>query len=178
MKRFSVRSITVTILILLLPLTAMQFTDEVDWAVADFLVGGLLLLITGLSYEIISARSANTSQRGAIGLMLLTALLLIWMNLAVGIIGSENNPANWIYAGVLAIPLVGSIVSRLKATSMVWVMAATAFAQILALLIAMSGGWGQEDANWPWNIMAIHLVFILLWSAAGGLFYQARGSDN
>ena len=34
--------------ILLIPLLAMQFTDEVDWQIGDFLIGGLLIFGFGL----------------------------------------------------------------------------------------------------------------------------------
>jgi hypothetical protein len=40
------------------------------------------------------------------GLAVGTALFLVWSNLAVGLIGSENNPANMMYLGVLAVFLL------------------------------------------------------------------------
>ena len=39
--------------LLLIPLIAMQFTDEVDWKPFDFVVMGILLLSTGLLCELI-----------------------------------------------------------------------------------------------------------------------------
>ena len=36
----------------------------------------------------------------------MAAFLLIWINLAVGIIGSEDNPANLMYGAVLLLGLV------------------------------------------------------------------------
>ncbi len=40
-------------LLLIIPLIAMQLTDEVEWSLFDFIIMGTLLLITGLMGEII-----------------------------------------------------------------------------------------------------------------------------
>lgn len=45
-----------TALILAIPLIAMQFTDEVNWDMRDFIIVGLLLAGAGLIYEFISSR--------------------------------------------------------------------------------------------------------------------------
>lgn len=74
-------------LILMVPLVAMAFTDEVQWGLGDFIVMGGLLIGTGLLYELITSR-VNTKYRGVIAVVLLAALLLIWAELAVGIFGT------------------------------------------------------------------------------------------
>lgn len=75
-------------LILLIPLIAMQFTDEVKWTLFDFIVAGVLLLGTGLLCELVMRKVKNIRFRIAICLALLVILLLIWAELAVGIFGS------------------------------------------------------------------------------------------
>ena len=57
--RSAVRVALATAFILLLPLVAMQITDEVDWGVADFVLAGALLGGTGLLLEL-AARNGNT----------------------------------------------------------------------------------------------------------------------
>lgn len=74
-----------TILILLIPLTAMQLTNEVKWGLFDFIIAGLLLFTTGLIYELTSRRVKGTRYRVVIAFILITILLLIWAELAVGI---------------------------------------------------------------------------------------------
>jgi uncharacterized membrane protein YadS len=76
------------VLILLIPLIAMQFTSEVDWSPFDFLVMGVLLLGTGLTCELVLRRVKKTGYRVAIIAGILVALVLIWMELAVGIFGT------------------------------------------------------------------------------------------
>ncbi|MEM9673938.1 MAG: hypothetical protein ACFB15_11990 [Cyclobacteriaceae bacterium] len=77
-----------TLALLLIPLIAMQFTDEVNWSPQDFLVMGLLLFGLGSSIELILRRIKKIEYRIILlGLALLT-FLLIWAELAVGIFGT------------------------------------------------------------------------------------------
>ena len=50
-----------TAFILLVPLVAMQFTDEVAWDLADFVVAGILLFGAGLAYELIATKAGNNA---------------------------------------------------------------------------------------------------------------------
>jgi len=76
--------------ILLLPLLAMQFTDEVVWDLTDFAVAGALLLGAGFTYELVARKAGNIAYRAAVGVAVTAALMLVWMNLAVGLIGSDS----------------------------------------------------------------------------------------
>ena len=77
-----------SVIILLIPLIAMQFTDEVNWSLFDFIIAGALLLGTGLMCELAIRRINKIKYRIAICLALLVVLLLIWAELAVGIFGT------------------------------------------------------------------------------------------
>ena len=92
MKNNSLKIIlTAVVIILLVPLIAMQFTDEVNWTLPDFVVTGVLLLGTGLMCELVLRKVKNINYRIAICVALLLALLLIWAELAVGIFGTPFN---------------------------------------------------------------------------------------
>jgi len=99
----AIRIALATGFLLLLPLLAMQFTNEVVWDVADFIVAGVLLFVTGLTYKLAAIKVGNIVYRSAVGLALTAAFILIWVNGAVGIIGSENNDANLMYGGVIGV---------------------------------------------------------------------------
>ena len=86
-KRLIIIVLTV-VLLLLIPLIAMQFTDEVNWTLFDFIVAGVLLLGTGLMCELVMRKVNKIRLRIAICAALLTMLLLIWAQLAVGIFGT------------------------------------------------------------------------------------------
>jgi hypothetical protein len=123
--------------ILIIPMVAMLFTSKVNWSVFDFIVMGILLFGTGLTYVLISRLSNRIAYRAAVGIAVLTGFLLIWINLAVGIIGSENNPANQLYIGVLAVGIIGAFIARLRPHGMARTLFATALAQMLVPVIAL-----------------------------------------
>ena len=74
----------VTVLILLIPLIAMQFTRQVNWTLSDFIVMGTLLFGTG-SMFVLTARRINKKYRFAVGVAFAIALLWLWAELAVGV---------------------------------------------------------------------------------------------
>jgi ABC-type cobalamin transport system permease subunit len=83
-----IRIVLPAALILLVPLLAMRFTDEVNWDLTDFAVVGALLIGTGLMYELASRKVSTFKYRAAVGVALVAALLLVWAELAVGIFGT------------------------------------------------------------------------------------------
>ncbi|NII81930.1 MULTISPECIES: hypothetical protein [unclassified Pedobacter] len=74
--------------ILAIPLIAMQFTNEVDWTLSDFIIAGTLLLSTGLAIELVIRNLKTGTLRTLILVVILLALFLIWAELAVGIFGT------------------------------------------------------------------------------------------
>jgi hypothetical protein len=78
----------IVISLLLIPLIAMQFTDEVNWTPLDFAFAGILLLATGLIFDLVIRKVKNIKYRIAILIILLLGLFLIWAELAVGVFGT------------------------------------------------------------------------------------------
>jgi hypothetical protein len=74
--RSAVRVALVTACVLLLPLVAMQLTDEVDWGVADFVFAGALLGGTGLLLELAVRKPGNLAYRVAAALIGVAAIVL------------------------------------------------------------------------------------------------------
>ncbi len=66
----------------------MQFTKEVNWNIADFLIMGILLLVTGLLCELILRRVRSLTNRIITCGIVLFILFLVWAELAVGIFGT------------------------------------------------------------------------------------------
>jgi peptidoglycan/LPS O-acetylase OafA/YrhL len=89
MKNKRLTSIVLTVaLLLLIPFIGMQFTDEVNWTLPDFVAAAVLLLSTGLMCELVIRKVKKIPHRIAICVTLVAAFLLIWAELAVGIFGT------------------------------------------------------------------------------------------
>jgi len=71
-------------LILLIPMIAMRFTDEVVWDTKDFVVMGFLLLSTASAFVLVS-RKVPGRRRVVIGIMFAAAFVYMWAELAVGV---------------------------------------------------------------------------------------------
>lgn len=151
--------------LLLLPAIAMRFTSEVDWDARDFITMGAMLAAACGAYEIGARMSRNFSYRAGFALMVLASFVLVWGNLAAGLIGTERNPANLVFAGVLALVVGGAFATRCQPQGMARTMFATAVFQAVIGVFALLGGW--VDA------FVVCGVFVALWLASAWLFARA-----
>lgn len=83
-----IKIVLISVIPLFIPLVAMQFTNEVNWTLHDFVVAWVLLLGTCLLIDLALRKIGNRTYRIAICLVLLVTLLLVWAELAVGIFGT------------------------------------------------------------------------------------------
>lgn len=166
----------ITLLILLIPLFAMQFGDEVNWSLMDFIVAGVLLSGAGLVFLFLINKSNNNIYKIGAGIAVGTALFLIWVNLAVGIIGNEENPANIMYVFVLGIGIIGVVISRFKPQGISFALLATAIAQVIVVVIAYFERNGNTF-NELRELILVNGFFIVLWLIAALLFRKAALSD-
>jgi hypothetical protein len=115
---------------------------------------------------------SNTAYRFAVGLALTAAFLIVWLNAAAGLIGIEDDdPANLLYGGVLAIGFIGAIVARLQPRGLARALFATALAQALVGAIALK----LPNTASSVQIVIVHGVFVALFAGAALLFrYAAR----
>ena len=174
-----IRIVLATAFVLLLPLLAMQISDEVNWDLADFVGAGVLLAGTGLLYELATRKAGNVAYRAAVGVALGAALLLVWMNLAVGLIGSEDNPANLLYGGVLAIGLIGAIVARFQPDGMARALFVTALAQALVPVVGLILWRSQVTSKEPLlRVLALNGLFVILFIGSALLFRRATLKGN
>lgn len=150
--------------ILLLPLIAMQFTEEMAWSLHDFVFAGVLVVGTGGLLELTVRTTGSQAYRAAVGVALAGLFLLVWINGAVGIIGNENNPANRMYGGVLVIALLGTLIARARARGMVFTLIAMAVAQAVIAVVALFLGHFT---------LILNGFFIALWLASARLFRKA-----
>jgi hypothetical protein len=160
-------------LILLAPSVAMQFTDEVAWDAFDFASMGALLGGVGLGVELTVRKACNAAYRTAAAVALAATFLLVWVNAAVGIIGSEQEDANLLYGGVLAVGLIGAVIARFRPAGLTRAMAATAFAQAMVLVIAPMFGAGSTALVWSPEVLVLTGFFAAMWLLSAWLFRKA-----
>ena len=151
--------------LLSLPLIAMQFTSEVDWTAADFVVMGIMLTLVGLGFELAVRVARSHAYVVGAGVAVAAAFLITWSNLAVGIIGNEDNPANLIFFGVLLLGLLGVVFSRLDPLRLARAMELTAVAQLIACVAALV----LDGAH----VFVITAVFFAMWLTSAQLFRAA-----
>ncbi len=171
--RSAVRAALATAFLLLIPFVAMRFTEEVVWDLTDFAVAGFLLFGAGLTFELAARKAAGKiAYRAAVGVAVAAALLLVWVNLAVGLIGAEDNRANLMYVGVLVVGIIGAIIARLQPLGMARALFATALAQTLVAVIALIAGLGSPERG-PLEIVAPNGIFVVLFIGSAWLFWRA-----
>lgn len=154
---------SVCAILLVLPLVAMRFTDEVNWTESDFIVTGVMLGSAGFSVELLVRQSSSHAYRIGAVLAVLAGFLTVWANLAVGMIGDEDNPYNLLFGGVLLIAMIGAVLARFRAGGMALALLVTAAAQTavgaFGLTADISGG-------------VLSMAFAGLWLLAAALFWN------
>ena len=162
---------------LLLALVAKQFISEPSW-IGNLAQPGTLLIGVGIAVELASRKTGQAAYRTAVGLALGSALLLGWVNGAVGIIGSEDNEANLMYGGVIIVGAIGAVIARFKPEGMARALFATALAQTLVAVIALVGRMGSPYSG-PLEIVTINGFFVALFVGSAVLFSKAaRGRPD
>jgi len=169
----------VTVVILMVPLVAMQFSDHVNWSVLDFLLMGSLIFGTGVLFVLVMRLSSNIVYKVAMGLAIGATFFMVWVNLAVGLIGAGPNAGNLMYAGIIAVLIGGIYMSRFKAAGLERTMYATAFAFVLHASIALVANMQNYPGSSVMEIIGVNLFFASPYVVAGLLFrYVALEQKN
>ena len=123
--------------LLLAPALATRLTDEMQWDSTDFILVGILLLAACGAWELAYRKTGSWAYAAAAIVAAGSAFLLFLVNGAVGILGSEDNPVNLLYFGVIAVLAGGAVIVRARAEGMVRALAVTAGAQVAIGLIGL-----------------------------------------
>lgn len=163
----------------LIPVAAEQLWAEMAWTGEDFVAWAIMLLIALGGFELGMRASRDWAYRFGAFVAVGAAFLLVWVNLAVGVIGSEDNAANLMYGGVLAVGVLGTALVRAKARGMVRVMVAMAVMTGLAGLAAVIAGWGAgTEPHWLKAVIGSTLFWGTAWLVSAVLFRQAARAQT
>lgn len=128
---------------------------------------GVLLSLICVVFEVALPAARSHLYMVATGVAAATAFLMMWVNLAVGIVGSENNFANLMFFGVIA--MIGAALARLESLGMARAMAMTALVQAATSGIAFASGEGRGAA--------LIWVFVTMWLVSAQLFRKAAQQE-
>jgi hypothetical protein len=166
------------VVLLAAPFVAMRMHAEgVDWSLGDFIFAGVLFAVIGGGFELAVWASPNRSYRAAAALALLGTLLVIWVNLAVGIVGSEHNPPNTLFFAVLLVGLVGACAGRFRAAGMSIAMLGTAVGLWGAFALA-----AMRPTDEPFVRHSVEFagtsIFAMLFLGSAALFRKAVRDES
>ncbi len=148
------------------------------WDLLDILTFGTMVVCAVIIVFTARRRSRIRAYRLAAAIAALGGFLLVWINGAVGIIGNEENEANLLFFGVLAVAATGALIARFRARGLARALYATAIAQVLVAVIAIVMRLGASGPAWPRGILVLTAMFSAAWLVSGWLFGKAAKSEQ
>jgi hypothetical protein len=153
----------------------MQFTDEVNWTVGDFVFAAVLLFGSLGAYELLARKTGDTAYRAGVGVAIAAAFLLVWVNGAVGITDSDADLMLLLW--VPTVGIIGAIIARFQPRGMARAMFATALAQALVAVTALIAGI-VPAYNSAFEILALNGFFVALFVGSALLFQHAAREQS
>ncbi|MFM1851770.1 MAG: hypothetical protein RIS54_1454 [Verrucomicrobiota bacterium] len=170
-KDFSIVALA-PLVVLAVPFVGNFVSAEVNWTASDFALMWALLAAATFAWRLLATRpGANLPYQLGAALAVGTGLMLMWVTLAVAVIG-HGNPANLLYPGVILLGLTGVGVTRFQPQGLARTAFVVAFATFLVPLIGLMV---QPDDFSPgvMQVFTLNFGFVLMFTLAGLLFRQA-----
>jgi hypothetical protein len=139
------------------------------WTASDFVIMGIMLGSDGLGIEFLVRRSGSNAFRLGSVVAVLTAFMTVWANLAVGMIGSEDNPYNLYFMAIPPVVFAAAALMRFEARRTAWIMAGAAGVQLALALGGME--YDMRGARFS-------SFFAFLWLVAATLFWSAAVGER
>jgi len=162
----------VTLGLLVIPFTASFITSEMQWTLSDYILAWVMFFVAGLSYALVSRLSSDYRYRAAVGLAAFTGLFMVWSNLAVGIVGNEDNPFNLVYFILIMIGLVAAFWVRFDARGLSRVALGMCFLLAAIAVYAVFSGMQDIPESSTSQIIGVHMFFITPLLISAILFHQ------
>ena len=164
---------SIAVLLLLLPLAAMQVTPEVTWTASDFMVAGVLIGSAGLAIELAFKRQSHRCYSAGVVLLTVTCFALTWINAAVGIVGNDHATLSLLFPVIVMLALVVAAAGRFRALALARGSTAAAAAQAMLGIVAVA----IADPGYVVGVVAFHALVIAALLAAATLFCRAGAAD-
>ena len=122
-----------------------------------------------------SGNTATNTYRIAAALALATGAVQVWMNVAVGIVGSEENPTNMGFFMVVAGAAACAFTARFTPGGMARAMVAAAGLQAL---VGLAVATAPVNAAESVKVLALSGGFVALWLLTATLFHRSAAPDR
>lgn len=140
-----------------------------NWTLLDYVTAAGIIGVMGGVLALLINKSRNGFYRLGAAAAVATCFVLVWGNLAVGVVGEPENPVNLLYFATLLIGAVGAFITRFSPRGMAATMATMAVAQCACMAIAFAT---RADANLLPSL-AVTGLFTAGFAASAWLFLQA-----
>jgi hypothetical protein len=121
--------------------------------------------------------SGSSAHRLGIAAGVGTALFLVWLIAAVGVMAESGYRGDLAYAGVLMSVLGGAVVSRLRAGALADTMFAAAIAVVGVTVLAMIGGVHEREATSVAELLGLNAMFATGFAVSGLLLRRSARAD-
>jgi len=152
---------TAAAVLVAIPLLLLQLVEPFAWQPAHAVFGTAIVVAVGALYEAAVRIPPRRAFVAGVALAALGIALTVWFNGAVGIIGSDDDPANRVFLVVIGVALTGLAIGAFRPGVLPAALVATAVAQAGVFVWALVGGHGF--------IGPITVFFCALWLAAAAL---------
>jgi len=153
-------------LLLVIPLVANFTVEGFNWNPGAFVFLWLVMVAIGVAYKLATHSAGNNAQRLATVIALGTGFLIFWGNLAVGFIGSDDNPVNLLYLAVLVLGAIGAVRVRFAAVGMARTMGMMTAGILLVPVIAVIIRPHDFSPGVP-QVFLLNAVFALMFACHG-----------
>lgn len=161
--------------LLLLPLVGNLTVEGWNWKWNDFLAAWVVFTLTTAFFRFLLTRQlGNLAYKLGAACAVLTGFVILWVTMAVQIIG-EDNPGNVLYLFTLLGGLIGGLFVRFRAAGL----ARVAFAMALALLAIPAVAVVRWPADFSPGYPQVQLLSAGLAAmfVAAGLFFRRAASQ-
>lgn len=166
----------VTALFLLATSLGNHFVEGWNWDLLAFVRIGAILFGFGLAYELVTRNVDTIAYRGGVGVALVAAFLLLWVNFVQM---ADVNRAAAMYFGVPLVAIIGAVMARFKPRGMARALFATALAQALVLAIALIRN--PQVTSWTSPVtrgFGGNAFFVMLFVGSALLFRTAGRAES
>lgn len=161
--------------VLAIPFLLSITSEEVQWSSEDYVIMASALAVMACIYEFATNVKRTSLYKYATVVALLAGFVLFWVNGAVGIIGSEDQSVNLLYAVVIVVLLIGAFYSKLEASGMALTLFATAVCQMIVPLVALAF-WPPNTISWSPGVSGVFLLsgfFSVLFMISAWMFRRS-----